>query len=306
MSRILSIILTLGLLIVPITVFADDDQILEVAIFIDIEGLVIDGDECSIDPRMTLIIFDLEAESPGRWVSESVEQGHPVTLEGGEMDSREGCVYWVELESAVVEEYPLSISILTYDDDWNIDLGSVPHEQLSSGNGTVIFLVDDDAISTGEAEPLESDSPYWMSVADSLKDESTAGSTEQPGQQYISVLLVLLPGVNEGNIVSNTDVPGAACHGIGQYESIREGATGSVTNVRGAQDFEGEITAGTVDQYGHCRLAFAVPLFEADRYLFGIDDDLFVECDRDALWSTESGIAVELRFAPNGRYCQPR
>lgn len=125
--------------------------------------------------------------------------------------------------------------------------------------------------------------------------ESQSNARLEP---YLTVLIVMMN-------TADTDVPGATCQGAGEFAAISAGSVGSATAIGGHQDYEGEITAGTVDQYGHCRMAFAVPFFESASYLFGFDGDSFVECPFDALWSTESGMTAEVRIAPGGRYCQP-
>lgn len=155
----------------------------------------------------------------------------------------------------------------------------------------------------------DSRSSNRSSVSATVVPTSVSRTDTFPGVQddgpTMTVSLLILPGAGPENTVTNTVSPGAECHGIGQYEPLRGGAVASVTNVRGAQDHEGAVSPGTVNEHGQCEMEFTVPAFEADNYMFGIDNDVFVECSRGDVHTTSSGLAVEIRYAPGGRYCQP-
>lgn len=296
--------------VLTISTYAQDRYEFDTLIFVDTEEVrVHDDGSCSLDDVITQVILDIDTEPKGGFAFEIATEGrwYELRIDGSDLDS--GCLFIINTQTMLDDTYIFHVSILTEEDQWAIDLGEMAQDQISGNDDAIAFVINEETLESGEGMALDSDLPEFAEILALLDDDDKRDGgdvkIEHDDGEYLSVLIVLLPGLNVDNIVSSTDTPGASCHGIGQYAPITEGATGSVTNVRGAQDVEGQLTAGTVDQYGHCRLAFAVPLFDADEYLFGIDDDLFVICGRDDLAPTNSGLVAEIRFAPNAAYCQP-
>lgn len=104
--------------------------------------------------------------------------------------------------------------------------------------------------------------------------------------------------------VANTETPGESCYGVDDHSMLAEGESVSVTAIGGHQDNTARLSSGTVDQYGHCRMAFGIEWFDVDEYQFGFNDDLFVHCDRDDIVDIETNYTTQVRIAPNGAYCQ--
>lgn len=126
-------------------------------------------------------------------------------------------------------------------------------------------------------------------------------ATTQPAQSDPGPLLT---GIVVMMNVANTDAAGSACYGVGDHAMLTEGAEVSVTAIGGHQDRTAWLSDGTVDQYGHCRMAFGIEWFDVDEYQFGFDNGLFVHCNRDAIVEIGDNYTTQVRIAPNGAYCQ--
>lgn len=149
---------------------------------------------------------------------------------------------------------------------------------------------------TGDGNGSSPDNPAPTSASGSAGSSNVRVAEE--ADSYLSGVAVLMG-------TANTEAPGEACWGVGDHDMFVEDAVVHVTAIGGAQEREGWLSTGTVDQYGHCRIVFVVPAIIVDKYQFGFDNEFFVHCDLDDIVGMDDGnYTTQVRVAPGGAYCQ--